>query len=47
MSLYNPFPAARWVRNSLEYMSKNKDEKFQDEFVFVMTEMKWRKIPFE
>ncbi len=47
MRLHNPFPAARWLRNSLDYMLKNKDEEFQNEFVFVVTEMRWRKIPFE
>ena len=47
MRLYNPFPAARWLRNALNYMTENDDETFQDEFVFVVTEMRWRKIPFE
>ena len=45
MRLYNPFPAARWLRNSLDYMHKNKDEEFADEFLFVVIEMRWRKIP--
>lgn len=47
MILYNPFPAARWVRNSLIYLSKNHDDKFLDEFLFVVPEMKWSKIPYE
>ncbi len=50
MRLYNPFPAARWLRNSLDYIDctiKNRDEKFVDEFVFVVTKMSWRMIPFE
>lgn len=47
MELYNPFPGARWVRYSLIYISERDAGKFADEFVFVMTEMKWRKIPFE
>lgn len=45
--LYNPFPGARWARNSLTYISKNDDDEFSDEFIFVVTEMKWRKIPCE
>ena len=44
---YNPFPGARWLRYSLCYLNKNTDKKYHDEFVFIMKEMGWSKIPCE